>query len=222
MLKVDSIPATEVLAALPVFPLPNVVLFPDQQLPLHIFEPRYRQLVRDILDGPPYVVIARITGDAGVEPSHFAHICTVGRLAAHQRLSDGRFNILLEGAVRVEATEVESDRLYRRVRCDAIAEPYGESSIVPASERSAMLSLLSLVLQASRAKEPGLEFTPPAGLDAARLAYRIADRFFSDGATRQLVLEAPDARARVARVTEGLAQRLGDLGPPAPRARGAN
>ena len=54
------------LESLAVFPLPNTVFFPEQRLPLHIFEPRYRQMVRDALEAAPYLVVARM--EAGETP----------------------------------------------------------------------------------------------------------------------------------------------------------
>ena len=208
------------LESLPVFPLPNTVLLPEQQLPLHIFEPRYRQMVRDALEGAPYLVVALIEGDPQREPTAFAPIATAGKIVAHQRLADGRFNILVEGAVRVALEEIPSTQLYRRVRCTAIAEPYGEDADVPAAERTAMLSMVGMVMQAVRAKNPDAEFKPPAGLTAARLATRITDRLIADARWRQRVLEASHPRERVARTTEALAQLIHEVSPARVAGRG--
>lgn len=208
------------LESLPVFPLPHTVLFPEQQLPLHIFEPRYRQMVRDALEGSPYLVVALIQGDGRREPAAICRIATVGRIVAYQRLPDGRFNILVEGAVRVAIEEIASSDQYRRVRCTALPEPEGEDAIVPASERAAMLSMVGLVMQAMRARSPGMQFTLPSGLSPARLAFRIADRLISDACWRQRILEADTARSRVIRTTEGLASVLADIAVFPTRARG--
>jgi ATP-dependent Lon protease len=208
------------LESLPVVPLPHTVLFPEQQLPLHIFEPRYRQMVRDALEGSPYLVVALIQGDAAREPTAFARVATAGRIVTHQRLADGRFNILVEGAVRVACEEIPSANLYRRVRCVALPEPEGEAAAVPATERAAMLSLVGLVMQAARARSPGMEFVPPTGLPPARLAFKVADRLVADATARQWILEADTARARVSRTTEALAQALGDIAPRTSRGSG--
>lgn len=205
------------LENLPVFPLPGTVLFPDQQLPLHIFEPRYRQMTRDLLEGAPFLVVALLTGD-GERPT-FEPVATVGRLLTHQRLADGRYNILVEGAVRVRAEELPSERLYRRVQCAPLLEPQGPEALVAEADVAAMLALAGMVMQEARKRSPGLRFEPPAGLEPARLAWRVADRLLVEPSQRQRVLEAPTARERVLRTTEGLSALLTDLAPSSPRGR---
>src|SRR5262245_16374763 len=88
----------------PIFPLPEVQLFPSAILPLHVFEPRYRELVRDCLDGEPMLAVATL--EPGYELNYHARpavkpICGVGRLIRHEALPDGRSNIVLRGLGRV-------------------------------------------------------------------------------------------------------------------------
>jgi len=102
----------------PVFPLPNVWLFPGVVLPLHIFEPRYRRLVEDSLDGPGRLVLGTIVGGheheaAGAPPIH--GIAGLGEIGRHEKLADGRFNLLLVGLARVFVQEVPSEHPYRLV-----------------------------------------------------------------------------------------------------------
>ncbi|MGE0144210.1 MAG: LON peptidase substrate-binding domain-containing protein [Planctomycetota bacterium] len=109
----------------PMFPLPGVFFFPGQLLPLHVFEPRYRQMIEDSLDGPGRLVIATVeerhrnalSGKPDVIP-----VAGLGEIARHERTDDGRFLIWLCGLCRVRIEEVESDRLYRRVRVMPLAE----------------------------------------------------------------------------------------------------
>jgi len=102
----------------PMFPLPGVYLFPQQLLPLNIFEPRYRQMIEDSLDGPGRIVIAPIPDGAraGDEPRPVRPIAGLGEIVRHERLPDGRFGIWLLGLQRVAIEEAASDRLYRRAR----------------------------------------------------------------------------------------------------------
>ena len=110
---------------LPLFPLANVWLFPYVILPLHIFEPRYRQMIEDILDDTGRFVLgtieegheAELQGAPPVYP-----IAGLGEIGRHERLENGRFEILLLGLKRVHVREVESDRLYRRVEIAAAEE----------------------------------------------------------------------------------------------------
>ena len=111
----------------PLFPLPKVLLFPNVVMPLHIFEPRYRQMVEDLLDQAGWLVISPIR--AGFEESFAGNppvypVAGLGEIVKHTRLSDGGYMITLAGLGRVRIQEVESDRLYRRVRFEALQEIY--------------------------------------------------------------------------------------------------
>lgn len=93
------------------FPL-DVVLFPGMALPLHIFEPRYRQMTEDCLaDRAPFgVVLAEAEGEPGQEAP--ARVGTLARIADYERLPDGRFNLLARGTRRFDVLEVRRDRPY--------------------------------------------------------------------------------------------------------------
>src|SRR5262245_32721223 len=84
--------------AAPVFPLPDVVLFPHVALPLHIFEPRYRQMVSDALEEERYIAMALLkpgweTDYEGRPPIH--EMVCLGRITAEERLPGGKYNIVL-------------------------------------------------------------------------------------------------------------------------------
>ena len=99
------------------FPLPGVVLFPHAVLPLHIFEPRYRQMTEDALASDRLITIVQIRPpDEWKSPELPAleEFGCLGRIFKHERLADGRFNFLLLGRKRVRLTrEVPSGKLYR-------------------------------------------------------------------------------------------------------------
>lgn len=102
----------------PLFPLPNVWLFPSVILPLHVFEERYRQMIEDCLDGPGRIVLGTIQAGhedeaAGAPPIY--PLAGLGEIGRHERTADGRFNVLLVGLKRVFVREVPSERLYRQV-----------------------------------------------------------------------------------------------------------
>ena len=108
----------------PVFPLRDVFLFPGQLLPLHIFEPRYRQMIEDGLDGPGRIVIAAPREDEPPTPQgpQLPAVAGIGEIVRHHRLADGRFLIWILGLGRVRLQEADSDRLYRRVSYDVVEE----------------------------------------------------------------------------------------------------
>ena len=94
---------------IPLFPLQNCVLLPHATVPLHMFEPRYRAMVEAVLDDGGLIATAVFDGDdwktqyAG-DPPIRSHVC-VGAVVKHQRLPDGRFNILLHGVCRARVRE---------------------------------------------------------------------------------------------------------------------
>ena len=103
-------------AVIPLFPLPNVVLFPHLLLPLHIFEPRYRAMTQDALDGSGLIgmVLLRPGWEEAYRGRPAVHLIgTVGEIRESDTLPDGRFNIVLAGLREFEVSEEHADRSYR-------------------------------------------------------------------------------------------------------------
>src|SRR5262245_38268261 len=128
---------------IPIFALPNVVLFPKTYLPLHIFEPRYRQMVDDaVMNGQCIgMALLREGWEAGYygNPPLYSMGC-VGRLVGVQPLADGRSDILLQGLERFEVMEESYDRAYRlanielRPRPQTLLDPAVRQRLVSALE----------------------------------------------------------------------------------------
>lgn len=108
------------------FPLPNLVFFPQVMQPLHIFEPRYRQMTADALDGDR--LIALVLPRPGWEKDYADRpaihpVACIGKILAEQRLEDGRFNLLLRGLARIRiGKELPSDKLYRIARAEILKD----------------------------------------------------------------------------------------------------
>ena len=133
-----------VTRSIPVFPLPDVVFFPGTVLPLHVFETRYRSMVKDALaaDGTIAVALLRPGWDQkdGGNPDYFP-IATAGRMEDVESTADGRYYFKLVGSVRVRLGEVVRDAPYRLVRAEEIPErPVKEND---PSIRRAKLDLLA-------------------------------------------------------------------------------
>jgi Lon protease-like protein len=115
-------------STIPIFPLPNVVLFPNVFLPLHIFEPRYRQMVTDAIAGDRMIGMVLLKPGFGPEDEGRTPIFRTGcsGLITHvERLEDGRYNLVLRGIDKFTVHGEEDpgiDRLYRRAVITTIDE----------------------------------------------------------------------------------------------------
>jgi len=124
-MKRDELSPTA-LAALPIFPLPDCVLLPGGLLPLNVFEPRYREMTRDCLDGGRIMAIARLRPGYeadyhGRPPVHSA--IGIGRIVEHEEQKDGRFLIVLGGIARADILEeLAPRRSYREVRARLLVD----------------------------------------------------------------------------------------------------
>ena len=131
-------------SVIPLFPLPNVVFFPRTYLPLHIFESRYRRMVRDAAASHRMIGMVLLkegweTDYAGAPP--IFPIGAVGRMVTVQALSDGRFNILLQGLGRFEIQEELWCESYRqgRIRLAGFSAPERK---LPSDVRAELVKLV--------------------------------------------------------------------------------
>jgi Lon protease-like protein len=132
---------------IPLFPLPNVVLFPGVPLPLHIFEPRYRQMVEDARTEDALIGMMLLRDDWPRDyygrPATFGVGCA-GRMVNVEPLADGRFNILLHGLREFSVISEDATRAYRRGNVRWRSAP-NDTSIGP-DRRDRIKSLLEHLL----------------------------------------------------------------------------
>ncbi len=195
------------LDALPLFPLPTV-LFPGAMMPLHIFEPRYRKMVRDVLDTHRALAVVLITDPASVdEHGHpkVARMAGAGVIVDHVELPSGRFNILVRGRARVELSELPFEEPYRRARASVVWPP--EIPVSPL-DLSSLVGAMAAFTARVRERDPSFRFPMP-NAPAGMIADLCAHHLVLDARERQAILEALDPVERVRRVTEALTmQRL--------------
>lgn len=111
--------------SLPLFPLPNVVLFPDAILPLHIFEPRYKQMVEDALQTTKkigMVLLKKGWEENYQENPDIYQIGCMGQIVDQERLPDGRYNILLKGVSRFGVETIVQPKPYRQAKIRLISD----------------------------------------------------------------------------------------------------
>ena len=118
----------------PIFPLPNTVFFPGTKLPLHIFEPRYRQMLMDVHKGEGLLSVVLLDRSRKLEPGEARNppVCGVaglGRLTRIERLPNGFFNIELFGLSRIRILEeISSDQPYRIARVKTIRDEASDAA----------------------------------------------------------------------------------------------
>lgn len=142
---------------IPLFPLPNVVLFPKMPMPLHIFEPRYRKMVADALAGHQTIGMTLLQpgweADYQGRPPVYSVGCA-GTIERSEPLADGRYNILLRGATRFRVVAEQKGEPYRLAAVEALADAPGDPVEIEARRRAVLAALgrsadgpVSLVLQ---------------------------------------------------------------------------
>lgn len=184
----------------PVMTLPNTAFFPQALMPLHIFEPRYRQMLRDVLASNRLFAVAGIDLALLSEPSSFEppfRVASVGIIRACQKNDNGTSNLLLQGLCRVEITKIIRDEPYRRIRIRALASQAGAT----ADENQALRRELSRLLNVKLKLAPtdAREMTaflktvedPEAFVDIA--AFSLCE----DPALKQKLLETLDVHRRL-------------------------
>lgn len=185
-------------ASLPLFPLPQVLLYPEAILPLHLFEPRYCQLISDMVQsGEARMVIAALR--PGYEARYFEDppvydLAGVGRVLKCHRLPDGRWNIVLRGERRVKILgEVGSGRLYRRVRVMELTEARAEAAEETVL-RNSLWDALRVLL--------GTEICPPECMLPGYLADVLLLQLPLSFPERQALFAVVDPQERARRVLE--------------------
>ena len=123
---------------MPLFPLDEVALLPNAVVPLHIFEPRYQQMVGEALDGAGQIAMATFEGDRWKQEYHgrppLKPAVCVAQIVQHEKLPDGRYNILLQGVCRAkieQELDADSDRLYRAATLTPIDAPEDDERELP-------------------------------------------------------------------------------------------
>jgi len=200
--------AAQILPAIPLFPLPNLVLMPKAILPLHIFEQRYRDMTRDALISKRQIGMALLKsgwekqyhGKAAIDP-----IICVGTILTHEQLSDGRYNLLLQGHTRARLVrELKTETLYRVAELEVIeSQPVVEIDLT--ADRGRMIELFA---NASLARTSiGQQFAKllQSTMPTQEVADLAAFTFIEDVNIKQELLAETDVCRRVRRVAQLLA-----------------
>jgi Lon protease-like protein len=188
------------LVEVPLIPLPNVVLFPSTELPLHIFEPRYRTMMQDALAGERRIAMALLK--PGWEQDYYGNppvheVVGVGRIRDERRLADGRYNLVLRGEARARIVEVVREEPYRTVRAEVLEDRLDEArTLEMATERAVLTEIHALLV------EQVFHRPRPRDVELGTLCDVLAACASVDAAEKQAILEELDVAARLRRVFE--------------------
>ena len=196
------------LEELPLFPLGGTVFFPHTLLPLHVFEPRYRQMTEQALVGTMHLAIVRLDDDRADAPvAGVARVAGIGRIVHHERLPDGRFHLLLQGVGRAELLrELPAEgRLYRRAVA-ALVEAVDDCEVQ--QEVQTLRSCYARLLEACPDQKDVLGDLPLKVQEPRVLADVVCAAVLEDVALRQAALEESSVARRLRYANEALATML--------------
>lgn len=195
-------------AEVAVFPLPATVFFPNTILPLHVFEPRYRDMVRDVSGNSGRIAVALLRD--GWQRDYFGNpavheVATIGKLDEVEQLPDGRFNIRLVGISRVRLGRTVRERPYRVLEYEPIPEraPGTDDESALLDSKMELLAAQGLLMRHLRQRAGGAPGTEPGYVVNERLSFTAA----VNGACSNLPVE-PTVRQRLLEEDDVVARRV--------------
>ncbi|MBW0007138.1 MAG: LON peptidase substrate-binding domain-containing protein [Sphingomonas sp.] len=178
----------------PIFPLPGAILFPRTQLPLHIFEPRYREMVRDAVDGAGQIAMIQPHRLDDDNQAPLYGVGCVGEVVGVEELDDGRFNIVLMGSNRFRLLrEIDTDAAYRCAEIDITAFSDGEPEPLASIQRA---EVEREARKLGDALGLAVDWAAVARLDDEMLVNAIAQVAPFDVGAKQALLEAESLQDR--------------------------
>jgi uncharacterized protein len=201
---------------LPLFPLPNVVLFPNVFLPLHIFEPRYREMVADALATDRMIGMVllrpgwnRAGREKDAQPPVYPIGCS-GVITHVERIVDGRYNIVLRGVERFRIEREDHQRAYRR----AVVERLVDTPLGPRDRSSIQAyrtKLESLVVSGGEGHDAGASAGDPrmpVSMSDEDLVHALAQYLDLEPLEKQALLERDCLRSRAESLVELLEMKI--------------
>lgn len=184
---------------LPIFPL-HTVLFPGATAALHIFEPRYREMVGRCLAHDETFGIALIAeGDEVGDPATPLRVGTEAGIIASRKHADGRYDIVVEGRRRFEMSAIDRSRSLMRADVRFLEEPAGREA---ADLAQAVAALFDGVVESMELAGQAIVDETWKELDPVGLSYRVAAVLPASEGVKQELLECPDAASRLRKEAE--------------------
>ncbi|MGB0909912.1 MAG: LON peptidase substrate-binding domain-containing protein [Nitrospirales bacterium] len=197
---------------IPFFPLPNVVLFPHIYLPLHIFEPRYRAMVKDTVSKGDCIGMALLKEgweDLYYEIPPIHELGCVGQLVNVEELDDGRYNIILKGLQRCRYDEQSVSTPYRQAKLTLLPESLKSRNLASVA-RTKLVEVAESYLDLKKAHDLS-QLIASEEFDDAVLVNSLSSGLDLTPLEKQFLLEAEDLLQRTRRLTDLLKFKLADL-----------
>ncbi|MEW6145185.1 MAG: LON peptidase substrate-binding domain-containing protein [Thermodesulfobacteriota bacterium] len=199
---------TEFSGTIPLFPLSTVVFFPNTLLPLHVFEPRYKQMVHDVSRSERIIGMALLK--PGWESNYYGNpevfdVVGMGRIVSSETFKDGRINIVLYGLKRVKILEITKEIPYRTARVEIV-----ENMLCAREEtyRSKIEELITRWNFGLGEKQKAHRININTRLPLESLTDALATLIFPNVFDKQSLLEEPDVRKRAEVIIKDLQTRL--------------
>ncbi|MEO1583535.1 MAG: LON peptidase substrate-binding domain-containing protein [Planctomycetota bacterium] len=196
---------------IPLFPIGGMVMLPQQVVPLHIFEPRYRQMMSDVLDAAGQIAMAVFDGsgwqaDYEGRPPLRPSVC-VGQIMQHEKLADGRYNMILQGVCRariVEELPESPTRQYREAMLEPVEREPTDEGLLLHHREWLEAELGEGDLSRLSASEDLLEYVRNEDVPTSILMELLSFTLLDDSELRYSLLAEPDAAQRALLVRDDL------------------
>jgi Lon protease-like protein len=196
---------------IPVMTLPEVAFFPQALMPLHIFEPRYRQMLKDVLATHRIFAVAGLHPDSDPSEERAQRIATAGIVRACNLNEDGTSNLLLQGLTRVKWIEIAMEDPYRIITIETLANQQPADDERAPKLRRRIERLLSLRRQLGAPAPEGFTQYLQTVEDPASFIDLVAFTLCQDSGLKQRLLETLDVNARLKLYGDSLRQEVESL-----------
>ncbi|MEQ9617687.1 MAG: LON peptidase substrate-binding domain-containing protein [Deltaproteobacteria bacterium] len=193
---------------IPLFPLSTVVFFPNTLLPLHIFEPRYQQMVHDVMESEKIIGMALLK--PGWESNYYGNpevfdVAGMGRVVSSEMFKDGRMNIVLYGLKRVKIEKIVQDKPYRLANVSIMENLHSAGDEAYRERIEKLVTKWNFVLDEEQ-KSHRININTKLPLDSLTdaLATLISSNIFD----KQMLLEEPSIEKRAEAIIKYLQTRL--------------
>jgi Lon protease-like protein len=194
---------------IPLFPLSTVVFFPNTLLPLHIFEPRYKHMINEVMKFEKIIGMALLK--PGWEANYYGNpvvfdVVGMGRIVSSESFENGRINIVLYGLKRVRIVEIMKDMPYRLVRVEIMENKHSTSDEIYRRRIEELITKWNFALSDEKQKAHRVNINTSLPLDS--LTDALATLIFTNVFEKQSLLEEPSVERRAEVIIRELQTRL--------------